>query len=66
MTARLIATKIPGRGCMDGFQTECSFAAHAKCIIDVLGLFFDMISMCLYNQALVDVRSIRVGIECLY
>ena len=37
-----------------------------KLIIDVSDVFFDMLAMDVYNQALADVRSTGAGIECLY
>ena len=39
MTARPIATQIPGHGCMDDLTNECSFDPQATWVIDVLGLF---------------------------
>ena len=42
MPAHLIATQFPGHECMDDLPTECSFDLQA---IDVLGLFFDILSM---------------------
>ena len=41
-----IATQLPGHGCIDDFITECSFDSQATWIMDGLGLFFDMFSMC--------------------
>ena len=51
---------------MDAWMTprlnnELRFASY-----DVLGLFSDMLSMCYYNQALVDILSAGTGIKYLY
>ena len=44
-TACAIATQFPGLGCMDDLTTKRSFDSQAAWVIDVLGLFFDMLSM---------------------
>ena len=44
-TVRPIATQFPGHGCLDDLTTERSFNSQATCVVDVLGLFFDMLSM---------------------
>ena len=45
MTARPIGTQFPGQGCMDDLTTERSVSSQATWVIDVLGLFFDFLSM---------------------
>ena len=48
---------------MDDFTTERSFDSQATWVIDVLGLFFDMLYMgVFYNQSLADARSTGAGI----
>ena len=37
--------QFPGHGCMDDLTTERSFDLQATWVIDVLGKFFDMLSM---------------------
>ena len=41
----IIRIQIPVHGCMDDLTTERSFDLLATCVIDVLGLFFDMLSI---------------------
>ena len=48
-TIRLFATQFPGYGYIDDLTTERSFDLQATGVIDVLGLFFDMISMGVYT-----------------
>ena len=43
MTALPIATLFPGHECMDDLTTECSPDSQAMWVIDVLGLFLDML-----------------------
>ena len=45
MTARPIATQFAGHGCMNDLTTKRSFDMQATCVIDVLDLFFGMLSM---------------------
>ena len=35
----------PGYGCMDDLTTERSFDSQASCVINVFGLFFDILPM---------------------
>ena len=51
---------------MDDLTTDCSFDSQAMWVIDVLGLFFDVINGCLYDKALAVVRSTGAGIKYLY
>ena len=47
--------------------TERSFHSHATWVIDVIGFFFDMLSLGAgTNQAPADVRSTGAGIGCLH
>ena len=39
----------PGHGCIDELKIECSFGSQATQLIDVLGLFSDMLSMGAYT-----------------
>ena len=48
---------------MEDLTTERSCVSQATCVIDVLGLFFDVIHEFLDNQALADVRSTGAGIK---
>ena len=50
-----VATQLPWHVCMDDLTTERSFDLQATWVINVLGLFFEVIHGCLYNQALPDV-----------
>ena len=51
---------------LEDLTTERSFVLQATCVIDVLGLFFDVIHEFLDNQTLPDVRSTGSGIKYLY
>ena len=51
---------------MDDLTGEHSFDLQATCVIDVLGLYFDMVSMGACKQELADAPSTGVGINCLY
>ena len=52
---------------MDKLTTERTlFCKLRGLIIDVSDVFFDMLAMDVYSQALADVRSTGAGIECLY
>ena len=42
-TGRPIAIQFPGNGCMDDLTTESSFHSQATWVINVLGLFFDIL-----------------------
>ena len=46
--------------------TYRTFDCQATWIIDMFGISVDVIYGCLYNQALVDVRSTGSEIKCLY
>ena len=52
--------------CKDDITTERSLYSQATWIIDMLGIYFDVIHGCLYNQSLVDVLSTGAGIESQY
>ena len=43
---RLDFTQVHGHTYMVDLTTERNFDSQATCVIDVLGLFFDMLSMC--------------------
>ena len=45
MTARPIATQFAGHGCLHDLTTERSFDIQATWVINVLDLFFDILSM---------------------
>ena len=64
------ATQFLWHGCMDVTSKYKSilivFDSQATTLIDVLVLFFDLLSIgCLYNHALADVQSTSAGIEFL-
>ena len=54
------------RACMHDLTIERSFELQGTWVIDVIGLLFDVINGCLYNQAMADVRSTGSRIEYLY
>ena len=45
MTARKIAIQFPGNGSIDDFTTDSTFESQTTWVIDVLSLFFNMLSM---------------------
>ena len=49
-----------------GLTTERDFDSQATWVIDVLGLYFDVIQGCGYNEALADDRATGAGIKCIY
>ena len=52
---------------MDDLTTERSFDSQAALVIDMLGLFFDTLSMGVCTtRRLADVRSTGAGIKWLY
>ena len=52
---------------MDELTTECNLICKLRGSFVRLGLFsLDVSHGCLYNGALVDVRSTGAGIKCLY
>ena len=52
---------------VDDLTTESSFDSQATWVIDVLGLlFWNVVHVCLYKQALTDVRSTVARIKFLY
>ena len=64
---RSIATHFPGHGCMDDLRNEGSLNSQATLVIDVLSLFFEMLSMdCFHNQTFADVRLTGARIKSLY
>ena len=66
-TVSLIATQSLWLWCMYDLTVERRFNSQATWAIEVLGLFFwRVIYVCLYNNALPDVRSTGAGIKCLY
>ena len=67
MTARPIATKFSGHGCTDKLTTEHSLGSQATGVIDVLGLYGDVLSMGVCTTGLLeDVRSTGARFKCLY
>ena len=48
-TARLIATKFPGHGCMDDLTTKRIIYSHATCVIDVICLCVEILFMGVYT-----------------
>ena len=54
------------RACMHDLTIERSFDLQGTWVIDVIGLFFDVINGCLYKQAMADVRSTGSRIEYMY
>ena len=47
-------------------NVERSFDTQASRVIDVHGLFFEVIHGCICNQALADVQLFGAGIKYLY
>ena len=61
----IIHGRMSGHGC--GLTNERSIYLQATWVINVLGLYFDILySGCLYNQTPTDVRSTGTGIKCLH
>ena len=44
-TARPVVTQFLDHGCMDDLTIKRTFDSQATCVIDVLGLYFEMLSM---------------------
>ena len=53
--------QFPGIGCMDDLTTECSFDSQAAWVIDVPGLFLDM----LFVDVCTSDRLVQIYLYCI-